>query len=404
MQGKRYRLVSIAVASLLMLAIPAGADSGTEDEFLAKINATRSAHGLEALQIEGGLRSHARSHTLGMMDAGLLYHSSSDELTAVGVEGWERIGENVGRGQSPTSLHNAFMQSSGHRANILGDYNYVGIGTGTRNGYLYVTVVFMKADPLPGSTIYETAGNTGSIPCPPGASCDTVAFQDAGGRFELWDHLASTRGVSSFFYGNPGDVAFAGDWDCDGDETLGLYRRSDGYVYLTNSSTGGLADITYYFGNPGDIPIAGDFDGDGCDTVSIYRPAEARSYIINSLGGGDRGLGAADHSFVFGMEGDTPFAGDFDGDGIDTIGLHRGSTGLIYFRNSHSPGLADGQFRFGDPGDVLVSGDWDGDGDDTVAVYRPSEGMLHVKNSNIEGTADASLFIGAYAGLVALQP
>jgi hypothetical protein len=104
------------------------------------------------------------------------------------------------------------------------------------------------------------------------------------------------------------------------------------------------------------------------------------------------------------MEGDTPFAGDFDGDGIDTIGLHRGSTGLIYFRNSHSPGLADGQFRFGDPGDVLVSGDWDGDGDDTVAVYRPSEGMLHVKNSNIEGTADASLFIGAYAGLVALQP
>ena len=394
----------MAVASVLMLATSAGADSGTEDEFLAKINATRSAHGLEALQIESGLRSHARSHTLGMMDAGYLYHSSSDELMAVGGEVWERIGENVGRGQSPTSLHNAFMESSGHKDNILGDYNYIGIGTGSRNGYLYVTVVFMKADPLLGSTISDPPEITGSIPCPQGASCDTVAFQDAGGRFELWDHLASTRDVSSFFYGNPGDVAFGGDWDCDGVETLGLYRRSDGYVYLTNSTDGGLADITYYFGNPGDIPIAGDFDGDGCDTVSIYRPAEARSYIINSLGGGDRGLGAADHSFVFGVQGDTPFAGDFDGDGIDTIGLHRASTGLIYFRNSHAAGLADGQFRFGDPSDVLVSGDWDGDGDDTAAVYRPSDGMFHVKNSNSGGTADASLFVGAYSGLVALQP
>ncbi|HSK05893.1 MAG TPA: CAP domain-containing protein [Acidimicrobiia bacterium] len=404
MQGKRYWLVLMAVASTLMLATSVGADSGTEAEFVAEINATRSAQGLEALQLESGLRSHARSHTLNMIEAGRLFHSSSAELTAAATEGWQRIGENVGRGQSPTSLHNAFMESPGHRGNILGDYNYVGVGTGTSNGYLYVTVVFMKADPFLGSIVSDRPGVNGSIPCPPGATCDTVAFQDAGGRFEVWDHLASTGDVSSFFYGNPGDVAFGGDWDCDGVETLGLYRRSDGYVYLTNSTTGGLADITYYFGNPGDIPIAGDFNGDGCDTVSIYRPGEARSYIINSLGGGDRGLGAADHSFVFGVEGDTPFAGDFDGDGIDTIGLHRGSTGLIYFRNSHGSGLADGQFRFGDPGDILVAGDWDGDGDDTVAVYRPSDGMLHVKNTNGGGAADASLFVGGYSGLVALQP
>src|SRR3970282_2507996 len=156
----------MAVASVLMLATSAGADSGTEDEFLAKINATRSAHGLEALQIESGLRSHARSHTLGMMDAGYLYHSSSDELMAVGGEVWERIGENVGRGQSPTSLHNAFMESSGHKDNLLGAYNYIGIGTGSRNGYLYVTVVFMKADPLLGSTISDPPEITSFIPCP----------------------------------------------------------------------------------------------------------------------------------------------------------------------------------------------------------------------------------------------
>jgi hypothetical protein len=36
------------------------------------------------------------------------------------------------------------MGSSGHKANILGDYNFVGIGTTTQDGYIYVTAVFMK--------------------------------------------------------------------------------------------------------------------------------------------------------------------------------------------------------------------------------------------------------------------
>jgi hypothetical protein len=107
--------------------------------------------------------------------------------------------------------------------------------------------------------------------------CDTVAFQDGGGRFHVWTSATSGRVGSSFFFGNPGDVAFSGDWDCDGVETPGLYRRSDGYVYLRNSNTQGIADVSFFFGNPGDLPVAGDFDGDGCDTVSIYRPRRAGS-------------------------------------------------------------------------------------------------------------------------------
>ena len=38
------------------------------------------------------------------------------------------------------------MASPGHKRNILGDYNYVGIGTDTRGGSLYVTVVFVGRD------------------------------------------------------------------------------------------------------------------------------------------------------------------------------------------------------------------------------------------------------------------
>lgn len=144
--GNRRWLTLVLVASMAFFGIgmSAGADSGTEGEFLAKINATREANGLAPLQVEGGLRSHARNHTQEMMDAGEIYHSGEGELGAAGGKGWDKIGENVGRGQSPSSLHEAFMDSAGHKKNILGDYNYVGIGTGSSDGYLYVTVVFMK--------------------------------------------------------------------------------------------------------------------------------------------------------------------------------------------------------------------------------------------------------------------
>ena len=241
-------------------------------------------------------------------------------------------------------------------------------------------------------------------PCPDGKSCDVAAFQDSGGRFHLWEELTWDSAVKTFYFGNPGDVAFSGDWDGDGVETPGLYRRSDGYVYLRNSNSQGIADISFYFGNPGDLPVAGDFDGDGFDTVSIYRPSEQRFYIMNELGSNDGGLGAADYSFLFGNPGDKPFVGDFDGNGVDTIGLHRESTGLVYFRNSNSTGVADSQFIYGNPGDKIVSGDWDGDGNDTVAVYRPSDGRFYIKLSNQEGAADVILYVGTRTGVVAIEP
>jgi hypothetical protein len=191
-----------------------------------------------------------------------------------------------------------------------------------------------------------------------------------------------------------------GDWDCDGIDTPGMYRRSDGYVYLRNSNTQGVADVRFFFGNPGDLPLAGDFNGNGCDTVSIWRPSEAHVFVINELGTDDGGLGSAEYDYFFGNPGDKPFVGDFDGDGIDTIGLHRESTGFVYFRNSHSSGPADQEFFFGDPGDLLFTGDWNGDGKETVAAYRPSNGIVYLKYTNAQGNADQEIDVGHAAAVV----
>jgi dipeptidyl aminopeptidase/acylaminoacyl peptidase len=208
-------------------------------------------------------------------------------------------------------------------------------------------------------------------------------------------HLRQVDGrVDSFYFGNPGDAPFMGDWDCDGVDTPGLYRQSDGYVYLRNSNTQGTADVRFFFGDPGDIPLAGDFNGDGCDTVSVYRPSDATFYIINELGSADGGLGAADYHYIFGNPGDKPFMGDFDGDGIDTPGLHRESTGLVYYRNWNSEGVADAIFVFGDPGDRLVANDWNGDGLDSPGVFRPSNTTVFLRFTNTQGPADARFMFG----------
>ncbi|MCH7585671.1 MAG: SpoIID/LytB domain-containing protein [Acidobacteria bacterium] len=225
---------------------------------------------------------------------------------------------------------------------------------------------------------------TGPLPALAGA--DQVVLHDpSSGK---WLYRAFDTTISSIYYGVPGDYGFFGDWDCDGVDTPGLYRRSDGFVYLRNSNTQGVADVSYFFGIPGDLPLAGDFNGNGCDTVSIYRPSEARFYVINQLGSADAGLGAADYSFLYGVVGDDPFVGDWTGDGIDTPGLRRDSDGFVYLRNTNTQGVANVDFFYGVNGDVVFAGDWDADGDDTLGLYRPSNGTVYLRNTNTTGIAD----------------
>lgn len=166
--SKRWISITL-VAALATAGFGLSAGASAEGDFLAKINAERSSRGLNTLSVDGGLASHAAKHTQDMINAGSIYHSSSAELKAAAGSGWSAIGENVGRGGSVSSLHTAFMNSSSHRANILGDYNYAGVGTGVSNGVLYVTVVFMKK----GSTAPPTTAPPTTAP--PATSAPTTA-------------------------------------------------------------------------------------------------------------------------------------------------------------------------------------------------------------------------------------
>jgi hypothetical protein len=200
--------------------------------------------------------------------------------------------------------------------------------------------------------------------------------------------------MATFFYGNPGDYPLMGDWDCNGTDTPGMYRQSDGFVYLRNSNTQGVADRKFFLGNPGDVPLAGDFNNDGCDTVSIYRPDEQRFYIANQLADNNAGI-IADFWFLFGNPGDKPVTGDWDGDGVTEVGLHRESSGFFYWRDTLDTGIASGEIFFGDPGDRFVTGDWGiVDGVDTPAIFRPTSAAFFFRFTLTQGIADSRFAYG----------
>jgi len=167
--------------------------------------------------------------------------------------------------------------------------------------------------------------------------------------------------------------------------TVGVFRPSNGLLFLRNSNTSGFADVALNYGLPGDTPVVGDWDGDGTATIGVYR--NGTFYLRNS-----NTIGFADLVFPFGLSGDQPVAGDWDGNGTDTIGVYR--NGTFYLRNSNDAGIADISFALGNAGDVGITGDWNGDGSDTTGVFRPSNGVIFLKDQNTTGFADVALNYG----------
>lgn len=141
---KRSITVLVAVCMtagvLFVTAAPAMALSSTESDFVSRHNSIRASHGRRALTVYGDLVDVARRHSARMASEGRIWHNPN--LTS-DVKNWQVVGENVGMGPSVADLMDAFMNSPGHRSNILdGEYNQFGVGVVVNQGTIYVTVVF----------------------------------------------------------------------------------------------------------------------------------------------------------------------------------------------------------------------------------------------------------------------
>jgi uncharacterized protein YkwD len=115
-----------------------------EWQVLALANAARESLGRPPLQLHADLVRAARVQTVRMARAGGLFHTENASLQAI-TPSWTRLAENVGMGASVERIHATFLASPSHAANLLGDFNCVGVGAGRDpEGRLFVTVIFAK--------------------------------------------------------------------------------------------------------------------------------------------------------------------------------------------------------------------------------------------------------------------
>ncbi len=144
--SRSWTVVVLMLAVLLPAAAPAAeartVEPGLEQQLTDLINRDRRAAGRSSLATELQLTRVARDWSQTMADARSLSHRP--DLAGQISGDWQLLGENVGVGPSLSRLHDAFMASPGHKANVLGEFNRVGVGVVEADGRLWVTVNFLR--------------------------------------------------------------------------------------------------------------------------------------------------------------------------------------------------------------------------------------------------------------------
>ena len=123
--------------------------TGYEQEVIRLVNEIRAENGLKALTYDWELSRVARYKSQDMKDNGYFSHTSPvygtpfQMIKNFGIS-YRSAGENIAKGYStPQAVVNGWMNSSGHRANIL-NANYTHIGVGYVASGNYWTQMFIR--------------------------------------------------------------------------------------------------------------------------------------------------------------------------------------------------------------------------------------------------------------------
>lgn len=105
-----------------------------EQDVFELVNEIRVENGLKEFVYNETLAQTARAHSEDMLERGFFAHENpdgetpSDRMTAAGIH-WSRAAENIAAGyKTPEAVVEGWMNSPGHRANILGECEEMGVG------------------------------------------------------------------------------------------------------------------------------------------------------------------------------------------------------------------------------------------------------------------------------------
>ncbi len=139
-------------------------------KILSDTNALRAAGGLAPLVESTAMDSVAQNWSAQMFANGALTHNPNYSTQIPG--GWTGAAENIASGYTYTTVVEAWHQSAGHYANIMGNYNAIGIGYYELNGQRYFTQDFGLYATVPSPAAPGSAGS----PTPTGRNSPTTSF------------------------------------------------------------------------------------------------------------------------------------------------------------------------------------------------------------------------------------
>jgi uncharacterized protein YkwD len=184
--------VLLALTLAAPLAIAQIAPSRAEQAILQLTNQARAAHNLPPIHWDSDLARAARVHAQRVLhEQGELQHQYPGEpdMTTRGAQAgahFTTIAENIGRGPDPVILHQTWMSSPTHRANILDpNLNAVGIAVIADQGLLTAVEDFSHSAPVQSfdgleKRVAQTLQSHGIAPAPSNADARQTCSMPRG--------------------------------------------------------------------------------------------------------------------------------------------------------------------------------------------------------------------------------
>ena len=162
---------ALLIASVVTVSHADRASAAGEGTILALVNQARASSGLGPLALNGSLSAVSTAWANQMAANGTMTHNPSYSTQIPG--GWSKAAENVAQGYgSQSAVHQGWMNSAGHRANILGDFTDIGISFISAGGTTWAVQNFAKygaSVPPPAPPAPPPAPPAPAPPAPPAA-------------------------------------------------------------------------------------------------------------------------------------------------------------------------------------------------------------------------------------------